>query len=374
MLIAIDGTAPVIGGGMTYLRELVPELCASSSADDEFRLFLRSDMTDALDLPRSCTRTLISFPRKRRAVWRFAWQQLIFPFVLKRVKADVLLCPYGIAPLMAPCRVVLGIQNASPYYGPLAANWLPRIRNRLLVWLTWLSSRKAKVVFFASEWSRQLIGRSLGVPIEKSCVIYHGVSNRFRPTGYSHVGEDSATRRHVLIVGSIASYKDYVTLFQAWGLVRTRWHDRFDLLIAGPILEPGYFQRLKLVLARLELHEDVSFLPQIPYAEVPDLYRKAAVLIMPSYVETFGLPMLEAMSCGIPVIASDIPVAREVCGDAAYYYELGDPASLGKSILSVLNDTRTRDELVRMGRERASGFTWRKTAERTLRVLGANVR
>ncbi len=369
MRVAIDGTAPVMGGGLTYLRELVPALCTSSAGDD-FYLFLRSDISNLrFPLPSNCRPVSVLLPQTQRTMWRFAWQQLVLPFVLRSVEADVVLCPFGIAPFLAPCAVVLGIQNVSPYAGPSAATWVQRRRNQLLVWLTGLSTRKAECVFFVSDWSRRAISRRLGLLIEKTFVVHHGVSDRFRPPQLQSSHQNEALRPYVLVVGSVSSYKDYVTLLEAWKLVVPQFSGRFDLIIAGPIVEQTYYRKLDALMSHPGLRGRVFFRPDVPYEQVLGLYQKATVLVMPSHIETFGLPMLEAMSCGTPVLASDIPVAREVCADAAYYYQLGDPGDLGRKLLTLLNNANVRSDLARAGRERAGHFTWSKAAERTLQLL-----
>jgi len=369
MRIAIDATAPVIGGGITWLREAVPALWRAAPRD-EFLLLIRSDIQNIFDENLSNLHAVpIKVPQRLRPVWRLLWQQTVLPLWLNNIGAGVLLSPNDICPLLSPCKIILGIQNANPYYGPPAATWLGRRREQFLRWQTKLSAWRAEKVFFVSEWSRQIISRKLRLPLEKSCVIYHGVSERFRP------GEEKLDKRgkesslYVLVVGSVRSHKDYITLLKAWKLIVKSKNQYIKLLIVGPILDSRYYQELISLLHTLQISESVSFVMGVPPSEMPALYQEAFVLVMPSYVETFGLPMLEAMACGIPVIASDIPVAREVCGEAAYYYRLGDPDDLAEKLLSVLGDPSKRSELIEAGRERAQHFSWDKVAVELLQLL-----
>jgi glycosyltransferase involved in cell wall biosynthesis len=370
MRIAIDGTAPVIGGGITWLREMVPALCAASP-EDTFWLFLRSDMLELkLRAPTNCNHVWIMLPPKARVIGRLVWQQVVLPLWLYKIKADVLLAPYDIAPIFAPCKVVLGIQNASPYYGLSPSNWLGRRRLQLLRWLTKISAWRADKVFFVSEWSRQAISRKLRLPLQKSHVIYHGVSDRFQPREKKPAEQFWGLSPYVLVVGSVCFYKDYITLIKAWKIVVTNMKQYIKkLLIVGPILESQYYQKLISLADDLKINESVSFVSSVPPSEMPALYQGASTLIMPSYTETFGLPMLEAMACGIPVIASDIPVAREICGEAACYYRLGDPEDLAEKLIYVLKDTDKRSELIKSGKERAQHFSWDKSAVRLLQLL-----
>jgi glycosyltransferase involved in cell wall biosynthesis len=228
-------------------------------------------------------------------------------------------------------------------------------------------------VFFVSEWSRQTISDKLRLPFEKSCVIYHGVSERFRPREEKLDKQGKESSPYVLVVGSVCSYKDYITLLKAWKIVATSSNQRLKLLIVGPVLDSLYYQKLVSLLHSLRIHESVSFVPPVSPSEMPVLYQEALALVMPSYVETFGLPMLEAMACGIPVIVSDIPVAREVCGKAACYYQPGDPDDLAEKLVYILRDSSKRSELVQAGREHAQHFSWVKAAVRLLQLFKSDL-
>ncbi|MEM3434293.1 MAG: glycosyltransferase, partial [Candidatus Methanomethyliaceae archaeon] len=135
-----------------------------------------------LDLPPNF-RLLRLSPRLRMPWLRLLWQQIVLPFLLYQLKAEVLLSPNDYTCLAAPCPVVLGIQNSNPYWGPRATSLAARLREVVLRVLTFLSARKAAKVFFVSEYSRQLIGPRIGVKQSKSVVIYHGVAEEFFELG-----------------------------------------------------------------------------------------------------------------------------------------------------------------------------------------------
>jgi glycosyltransferase involved in cell wall biosynthesis len=373
MRIAIDGTAPASGGGVTYLRDLVPALCAASPGDD-FTLFVSARAPDpGVGGQTNCARLPVPFPRRGRVVWRFLWQQVILPWHLFRMKADVVLCPYDIAPLLAPCRIVLGVQNARPYGGPPAASWWERARHRALRALTRASAGRASAVFFVSEWSRRTISRAVGLPLERSCVISLGVSERFRPGTGAESGAGAAASplapSDVLVVGSLASHKDHMTVLDAWARILARRGGSLRMTIIGTVLEPAYGARVRSAAAPLGRTGAVAVLPETSREELVRLYQTARVLVMPSFVESFGLPPLEAMACGAAVIASDIPAAREICGEGAWYYRLGDPADLAAKLERLLADPRARAALAEAGSARARRFSWRRTAELTRGLL-----
>jgi glycosyltransferase involved in cell wall biosynthesis len=224
-------------------------------------------------------------------------------------------------------------------------------------------------VFFVSEWSRQVISRAVGLALDKSCVIPLGVSDRFRAANGAAPAAHGAGRPDVLVVGSIASHRDHLTVFEAWARVLARHGTRRRLVVVGPVLEPAHGDRVRRAASRLEPNGAVAFLDETPREELVRLYQSAAVLVLPSSVESFGLPLLEAMACGSAVIASDIPVAREVCGDGAWYYRPGDPADLAEKLDRLLVDARARESLADAGSARARRFPWGRTAGLTLRLL-----
>lgn len=373
MRIAIDGTAPASGGGVTYLRNLVPALCAASPGDD-VTLFVSAGTPDLwVGGHTNCRYLPVRFPRRGRVIWRLLWQQVVLPVYLFRMKADGVLSPYDIAPLLAPCRIVLGIQNARPYGGPPAASWRERGRHRALRALTRASAARAAGVFFVSEWSRRTISRAIGLLPERSCVISLGVSERFRPGTGAEGGAGAPTIRRVpadvVVVGSLAAHKDHVTVLDAWARILARRGGGLRMIVVGQVLEPAYGVRVRSAAATLEQTGAVAFVPEIPREELVRLYQTARVLILPSFVESFGLPPLEAMACGAAVIASDIPAAREICGDGAWYYRLGDPGDLAEKLERLLSDPRARAALAEAGSARARRFSWRRTAELTLGLL-----
>lgn len=362
MRIAIDGSAVVIGGGVAWLSGLIPELWEVCPGD-EFWVFARSDVLSSGPVSSvNCRVIPMNFGPGTSLVARIAWQQVVLPRLLHRLHVDILVAPTDVSPLSARCRLLLGIQNANPYWGPPANTWRGRCRDVLLRYLTRLSARRAHRIFFVSEWSRQMISARLKLPLGKSRVIYHGVSECFRKVGQERARtENDWADGHVLVVASVRSHRDFPTLFRAWRRVLNHIEQR-RLLIVGPILERSYYRSLTALLHELRIADVVTFLSTVPNEGMPELYRRAACLVLPSYVETFGLPLVEAMACRVPVITSDIPVAREICGEAACYYRLEDADDLANQLLHVLSVHEVRRTLVDRGSERVQRFTWRAAA------------
>lgn len=366
MKCVIDFSAVVTGGGLAYMLNILRSL-ATIKADHDYIVIMPAACPDiALDLPPNF-RLLRLNPIFRFPWIRLLWQQISLPIFLCRIHADVLISPNDYTALLAPCPVVLGIQNSNPYWGPRATSLAARLREVVLRVLTFLSARKAAEVFFVSEYSRQLIGPRIGVKQSKSVVIYHGVAEEF-----FELGSCPARVRcpYVLCVSAVYPHKDLDTLIRAISMLSgSNSQSSLKVLIAGPVLDAQYFRQLKALITDRGLQEKVIFLGRVEYKKMPYLYRAAEAFVFPSLAETFGLPLLEAMASGIPVIASDLPVTREVCGQAAYYFRPGDALDLAQKLDILLSNQETRQALIQAGLLQARRFSWHHTASILLELL-----
>jgi glycosyltransferase involved in cell wall biosynthesis len=215
------------------------------------------------------------------------------------------------------------------------------------------SARGADRVLTGSEWTkRDLLGR-YGLAEERIVVTPYGVDSAFRPDGPRVDG------RYALFVGAIQPRKDPLTAVEALALVNSD----LRLLLIGP--EKLGAGRVREAVERLGLGRRVDWKGHVETDELATLYRGAAVLVFPSRYEGFGLPVVEAMACGTPVVATTAGAIPEVAGDAAVLVEPGDPVAFAGGIERALSD---RKRLVEAGLERARRYSWAETARRTLDV------
>ena len=134
--------------------------------------------------------------------------------------------------------------------------------------------------------------------------------------------------------------------------------------------DDNQFSRATAALVReIGLDETVHFVGLVPNDQIHSLYRSADVFAFPSWAETFGIPLVEAMACGVPVVAADIEVNREVAADAAVYHAVSNPESLAAQLIRVLEDRELREQLATIGRQRSKQFTWDRAAKLTLAAL-----
>ncbi|HET6549628.1 MAG TPA: glycosyltransferase family 1 protein [Solirubrobacter sp.] len=272
------------------------------------------------------------------------WEQAVLPVVTAR--ASALLCPANLAPVAARNAVVI-IHDAAPlrhpgWYSGLYAAW----QRRLLP----LIARRAGRVITVSEFSRGELAELLGVD---AAVVPGGVDARFTPDAAPAPRE----RPYVLCVASHTARKNLGALVPA---ARALAADGLDLLVAG-----GHRPQFAAESALTGL----TVLGQVPDAELPGLYAGAQAFVLPSRYEGFGLPVLEAMACGTPVVAAATTALPETCGGAAKLVD-PDPEAIAAALTALLRDADERARLRTAGLARAHEFTW----ERTAREVDAIVR
>jgi glycosyltransferase involved in cell wall biosynthesis len=231
------------------------------------------------------------------------------------------------------------------------------------------SARIAEAIIINSESLRSEIKRHLEVDDRKLRLIYEAVDHDlFQPgdaaEARARLASYGVTKPFVLFVSSMWPYKNCDGLLRAWAHARADFGDR-QLAIVGPIRDEKYGAALHALVAELGIRDDVVFVGGVPLDETVRFYQAADVFAYPSFNETFGLPILEAMACGCPVVTSDTSAMPETAGGAAVLCDPGDPASIARAILEAMDG---RDRLRDAGLRRAGQFTWGATAASTLDV------
>ena len=237
-------------------------------------------------------------------------------------------------------------------------------RDRFLKWLNGYSLRKADLIFAISEATKKETMRLFGIPAEKIKIAYLGYNN------ISAILE-SAVRdlppRFFMFVGAIKERKNVLGIIEAFSRIN-RSEIAEKLVISGNGKGP-YFQKILDFVRENNLSNEVIFLGQISDSELVYLYRHATALIYPSFIEGFGLPILEAMGCGLPVVTSNISSLPEVAGDAALLADPHDPDAIARAMVRISSDEKLRSDLTRKGYEQIKKFSWRKSANGVLASL-----
>lgn len=373
MRIAINLTAVIKGmtGPLVYSQGFLSALAALDS-DDEFMVYSSPDVRQLFekDLGGNIKWHLVNF---RNKVWqRVAWEQLMLPMHLLKWHADVLFAAFDLSPLFSPCPIVLGIRNPSPIRIPTGI----RVKARIHRIISNYSCRRARFVFYPTKYAAKLLGDALNVKIGKRRIIPHGTDHKL----WGSCEDDQsilemygvAARHYILFVSNLYPYKQPDLLINAFSVWLSKYkRNGYKLLLAGaaPKIYEKFGIQLRQLTDDLLMQESVIFAGNVPREHLPILYKRAAIFVLPTTIETFGHPFVEAMACGAPIICMDNEFSREICGEAAYYVSNSDVEMLVDAIDNVLSHDLLRTQMHQDGKERAKQFSWEREAQETLNLL-----
>lgn len=284
----------------------------------------------------------------------FLWQQLKLPLIMRRIKADLLWSPCNIGPVLVKNQVV-SMHDASVF---ASSKWFTKKFIMYYRFILPLLGRTAKKLITFSNFSKRELIRIGITSEEKIFVIPHGTNHVF-----SQKKEKNLNSLYVLALGSRDPRKNIPRLIEAWKQLPLNLRHNRKLIITGARIHSFSQEAFKTI------PDDVHFIDYIPDTELSSLYSKADLFVYPSLYEGFGLPPLEAMACGCPVIVSNVTSLPEVCGDAAYYIDPYSVESIAEGIEKILSDDDLRQSLIKQGLERARLFSWEESAQEHLKVL-----
>ncbi len=343
-------------GSRTYLLNLVREL-AKLVEDNELHIysFAPEETARALDAPRLSHHRL--FPQTARVRLPF-----VVPALGLRDRLDVFHSQY-LCPPVSLVREVVSVHDILFETHPELFEGAFSMRS---VRLIRLSARRARVVLTVSEFSRQALLERYRLTEEKVVVTPDGVDlERFRPGARDEglAERYELSRPFVLSVGRLEPRKNLERLIRAFAKARERLDRRLTLVLVG-----ARDFRAESVFREIEAAPEgmVRWLGPVPDQDLPPLYNMAEALAYPSLVEGFGMPVLEAMACGTPVVTAPRGALPEVGGDAVLWVEPENEDSIADGVERALTDTELRSHLRGAGPERARGFSWEEVARRTL--------
>lgn len=303
------------------------------------------------------------------------WQRFRLPVPVQWVtgRLDLFHSPDFVLPPVGRTPAILTVHDLSFLRVPHC--FLPEFRQYLETAVA-RAVRRAQRILADSENTRQDLIELLAVEPEQVCVLYPGVEPCFRPVEDTSVLERVRVRynlphRFILGLGTLQPRKNFDGLIQAFAqLLAARGHEPevadVYLVIVG---DRGWLYEEVLALPkRLGLQEKVHMAGFVNDTDLPALYTLAEILAFPSWYEGFGLPVLEAMACGTPVVAANNSSLPEVMGEAGLLVDAGDSQAWAEALARLLTDKNLQDRLVAAGRERARRFTWVESAQRLLAV------
>jgi glycosyltransferase involved in cell wall biosynthesis len=364
--IAIDARKLRDYGIGTYVRNLLRHLSRVDHTTEYIVLCHRSDceIVDALgDNFRTVAESSPGYSVR---------EQITVPRDLRRERADLFHSPHYVVSPFTPCKSVVTIHDCIHLRFP---QYLPnRLAYAYARSFMWLATHQSNLILTVSEASKRDILEYFSVPPAKIQVIYNGIDERF---GEPPLEEDVQRVREryqldgpfILYAGNIKPHKNLGRLIEAFHILRNSPEfEPVKLVIIGD--EISKYAALRHAVHRYKLHKHVRFFGFVPAGTLAILYRLAMVFVFPSLYEGFGLPPLEAMASGTPVITSNVSSLPEVVGDAAVLIDPLKTEAIADALRRVLNDSALREDLRQRGLERARHFSWDRSIRRVREIYG----
>lgn len=366
MRIAIDIRKYHDFGIGTYIRNLVHEL-ARIDKETEYVLLCRPADLDGIGLSQANFR-MIPEPSPPYSVS----EQIRIPIALRRERIDLFHAPHYVLPPLIHCRSVVTIHDCIHLMFP---QYLPgRLAHAYARGQIWTAAHRSDRILTVSETSKLDILRRFRIPADKVTVIYNAIDERLAKPPADEDFERVQARYQLkdpfaLYVGNIKPHKNLERLIEAFYELRQEpAFESLKLVIIGD--EISKYQALRRTVHRHKLHKHVRFFGFVPLDTLAVLFRLARIFVFPSLYEGFGLPPLEAMYLGTPVVTSNVSSLPEVVGDAALLVDPYDTASIADGMRRALTDEDLRQWLRERGKARAREFSWRQSVAHVREVYG----
>ena len=348
-----------------YIEQLLQQL-ARLDRSNRYSIYTTRGLTgEALGLPPHIAVHPSFFPTINPRV-RIPWEQFFAPLLMHAIGADLFHGMLNVAPFASPVPTLITVHDLAFIRFPQTF----RSYNRTyLDFATRISARKAAHIFAVSEHTKREVAGLIGVPEERITVTYDAPREHFRPPETATLEAfrriKNLPEQFILYVGTLEPRKNIITLLEAYDHILKEGRT-IPLVIGGGkgwMYEP-VFRRLE----ELGLQDRVRFAGYLDEEDLPLWYAAASVFVFPSIYEGFGMPPLEAMACGTPVVTSNSSSLPEVVGEAGVMVSPHDAEGFAKAIMRLLDDADLAADLRERGIAQAQRFTWKQAAERTLAV------
>ncbi|NJP05571.1 MAG: glycosyltransferase family 4 protein [Chloroflexaceae bacterium] len=357
-------------GTERYSLELLTALAGLDSFN-RYTLYCNQPPAMLPPLPPNGTLRVLPFPR--------LWTHTRLSLEMYQHPPDILFVPAHVLPLYHPARSVVTLHDLGYLAFPEAH---PPARRLELHLTTLWSARTARRIIAVSEATREALVHCYGIDRSAIAVVHHGLSPMFRPVQHPHTVRSILARCHcneqaplppyLLFIGTVQPRKNLARLIDALALVVHRGdlpapYENLHLIIVG---KRGWLDEAIISRAAEQgIAERVCFAGYVADQDLPALLSAALAFVFPSLHEGFGMPVLEAMACGTPVLTSNTSSLPEVAGDAALLVNPHSTPALAAALVRLLNDTALRADLRERGLARAAQYTWERCARQTLSIL-----
>ncbi|MGQ7868041.1 glycosyltransferase family 4 protein [Sunxiuqinia sp. sy24] len=329
--------------------------------EHQFLFLFDRPYSDEFIFSENVTPLVISPPTRHPVLW-WLWFEYRIPRVLKKYKADLFVSPDGYLSLRTPVKQLAVIHDLNFVHRPQDLPWLMA---RYFNYFFPKFARRANRLATVSKYSKEDIQRTYGMDSDTIDVVYNGVNLHYTPTSEKEKQKTrqrfTAGQPYFLYVGSLHPRKNLASLLLAYEAFRNSGNPNVKLLIAGEVMFKT--REITQVYGTMSFQEDIIFTGRLSVEDLHQVLGAALALTFVPYFEGFGLPVLEAMRAGIPVICSNTSSLPEVGGDAVLYVDPSQPRQLAEAMSQLAGDLNLWEELVVKGQEQQAKFSWDKTAD-----------
>ncbi len=352
------------GGIGYYVQELVSHLLKIDSKNEYVLFFTKENFKECRLSSPNLTKKIVSSPYYSLS------EQIVFPFDLRSQKLDIMHFTNFNNPLFWFGKFVVTIHDLTLMFFPggKKKSSLHKLGYRLAL----LSAcKKARKIIAVSRHTKKDIIRFFNIPDDKIKVIYEGIEDKYHPIEDRKFIEKIKIKYdiqtpYIMYIGAWKKHKNINNLIKAFDILKRKYKFPHKLVLMGK--EDFLAEELKKEINKLDIKKDIVFTGFVYEEDLPALYNAASLFVFPSLYEGFGLPPLEALACGVPVVASNVSSLPEILGKSAEFFNPKDPEDMALKIRDVLFSKKRQEELVKKGFRQASQFVWEKTAQETLQV------
>ena len=363
MLIAVNTRLLIknrVDGTGLFINETLKRITRAHPEHDFIFLFDRQFSKDFI-FSNNITAKIIRPQARHPVLWQW-WFEFSLSRILKKLKPDIFISPDGFLPLSVNIPCIPVIHDLNFFHRP---NDLPRmVRNYYIRYFPKFAEKATRIIT-VSEYSRRDIAESYGIDPKNIDVVYNGAKKIFKPATEIEKTETkkrfSSHKDYFVYAGSLHPRKNISALLHAFEDFKRETGSDKKLILAGETLFES--PEMKKKLKHMDFRKDVILTGKISTEDMYLLISSATAMTFVSFYEGFGIPVLESMQCGVPVIVSNVTSIPEVAGDAALYIDPSLPKTITNAMKQITTDTRLRENLIEKGFVQSRKFNWDKTAK-----------
>ncbi len=349
-----------------FSYEILKELC-NKNPNIEFHFIFDRPFSKKFLFNKNITGHILS-PQTRHPFLWYYWFEIKLPKLLKKIKPDIFLSLDGFISTSINLKQISVIHDINFEHYPQN---LPFFHRKFYQFFFPKYAKKAKTIITVSNYSKEDIIKTYGVEKEKIHVIYNGVGNSFFPMNEQKKREIKKTfssgSDYFIFIGSIHKRKNISNLLKGFDLYKEKTKSQTKLLIVGK--KRWWSKEMTKTYQKNNFKNDILFTGYLQEKTLPKVLGSAKGLCFPSLFEGFGLPIVEAMKCGVPVITSNTTSMPEICGESGIKVNPNNVNEIANAIKKIDEDSNLREKLIKLGLKRAKIFNWQIASEKLLEIL-----